>query len=559
MNAIAMRKIMCTVNYLTRQVVTKLIIIFLMIQLAAINAVNLEEITNLNKNSRIDLSLTLGSPSKKLKLNHSPIFRSANLDPNFHHLDFGGEASDSGSDLGLTLRDHTHDTLDLELGLGAPVVSQNVQPEKLSVTSAIHSGREHQYSGLPSPYSVTNPGRFRFALPAEYGDLYFLRPQVLNDDAVTESVLGGVADIGCSKQSNFYLTSGAQNPEIRNDFERELKSPNLKKAANFLIRQNTSPADQRTFREISGVKYFANDEEIRRELSHARPNAQEITTYSKIIQENNFITQKKKIELEKYQKRAKGKHMLEEHTNHLSFKKRKGVMIGAPDADLSTLNSEDHTTYVVPTLETLEYPYQNVLKIDEERATLIKAFLTKLSQRRNNPDLPRGKALKKAVVSLREKFQENNKHFEFLKNKWIEEWENIYKRIGFINENNSLNVFVDNEIAKNEAIKILNNLWESIPLAHNLTKKGRLKKSEDIEIKIKDKYGSDIQKYTLRYILNSKLESSETLALSSNALKYTLRILLPQVYHSIFTIDDKEKKGYNSGLVRSLNDISLQL
>ncbi|KAI8456380.1 hypothetical protein BY996DRAFT_6412443 [Phakopsora pachyrhizi] len=502
---------MCTVNYLTRQVVTKLIIIFLMIQLAAINAVNLEEITNLNKNSRIDLSLT--------------------LDPNFHHLDFGGEASDSGSDLGLTLRDHTHDTLDLELGLGAPVVSQNVQPEKLSVTSAIHSGREHQYSGLPSPYSVTNPGRFRFALPAEYGDLYFLRPQVLNDDAVTESVLGGVADIGCSKQSNFYLTSGAQNPEIRNDFERELKSPNLKKAANFLIRQNTSPADQRTFREISGVKYFANDEEIRRELSHARPNAQEIT---------------------------------------------KGVMIGAPDADLSTLNSEDHTTYVVPTLETLEYPYQNVLKIDEERATLIKAFLTKLSQRRNNPDLPRGKALKKAVVSLREKFQENNKHFEFLKNKWIEEWENIYKvkeypkklkftidkiaykmqfatvytdqRIGFINENNSLNVFVDNEIAKNEAIKILNNLWESIPLAHNLTKKGRLKKSEDIEIKIKDKYGSDIQKYTLRYILNSKLESSETLALSSNALKYTLRILLPQVYHSIFTIDDKEKKGYNSGL-----------
>ncbi|KAI8457131.1 hypothetical protein BY996DRAFT_6411888 [Phakopsora pachyrhizi] len=483
---------MCAVNYLAHKIMIKLLIILLMLELRAVKAVNLGDVNNFNKGSRIDLSLSLGPPSKRLKLNHSPISSFSTLDPNIRRLDFGGKSNNWGSDLGLSLtRDVIRQALDLELGSNPPIILQIGQAEKLSVTRAIRNGQE-----------------------------------------LRESVSRGLKGSGCSDQSNFHLTSRAQNPEFRNGFEIKSNSPNLNQAANYLgIKKKSLPQDPALIKSIYNavehepstfyrikpsqkiecVKYFAKDEKFRKGLSHGGQKAKESTINSKTFQENNLSNPKKKTEVEKEmfnenfrQRMVKGKNILEEDTNHFESKRIKGIEIGALKADLST------DTYGSQTFETLKDPYQNVLKIDEERMFLIKAELTKLIKTKKKLNISREKALHNAVANLHDKFEEHQKYFENLKNSWMEEWKAIYKvkkyptklivttdriaynlqfatvytdqRIVYINEQNNLSFFLDIAQAKNEALKILKACWESIPVAKNLTNKGRLKKPLEIRL-----------------------------------------------------------------------------
>ncbi|CAH7686485.1 expressed protein [Phakopsora pachyrhizi] len=601
---------MCAVNYLAHKIMIKLLIILLMLELRAVKAVNLGDVNNFNKGSRIDLSLSLGPPSKRLKLNHSPISSFSTLDPNIRRLDFGGKSNNWGSDLGLSLtRDVIRQALDLELGSNPPIILQIGQAEKLSVTRAIRNGQERQSQVLLEPHSNAHPGRFPCDFPTAYKDLNLFGPQNFNYDSVRESVSRGLKGSGCSDQSNFHLTSRAQNPEFRNGFEIKSNSPNLNQAANYLgIKKKSLPQDPALIKSIYNavehepstfyrikpsqkiecVKYFAKDEKFRKGLSHGGQKAKESTINSKTFQENNLSNPKKKTEVEKEmfnenfrQRMVKGKNILEEDTNHFESKRIKGIEIGALKADLST------DTYGSQTFETLKDPYQNVLKIDEERMFLIKAELTKLIKTKKKLNISREKALHNAVANLHDKFEEHQKYFENLKNSWMEEWKAIYKvkkyptklivttdriaynlqfatvytdqRIVYINEQNNLSFFLDIAQAKNEALKILKACWESIPVAKNLTNKGRLKKPLEIRLLDEDEKISNHKNVLYKYLLNFHLEISQTLSFSASVLKYTLRILLPKIYHSILSIDGTQKNALNFGLIRRLNDVSLVL
>ncbi|CAH7689238.1 expressed protein [Phakopsora pachyrhizi] len=559
----------------------------------AITAVNLGDISDLKEVSRIDLSLTLGSPSKRLKLNHSPISSVGTSDSNFRHLDYGVIANDWGSDLGLSLRrDQAREALDLELESGHRIISQSAQPEKLSATRPILNGNERQSVDLLGPHSNAHPDRFRFDFPTPYEGLNLFDPQIFNDDSVRESVFGEEKGSGSSDRSNFHLTSRVQNPEVKNGIVITSETTYPNKAANLISTRKNSSVDQRTFynnlpqnptliksiyssvehrpsnsyraessQKTAGIKCFANDEKLTEELSHARQNAQGTM-------------------------KVKGKDMLVEDTNLFSSNIVQGIDIRSPEAYPTAINSDDQIIYRAPKFETYEYPYHNVIKIDEQGVYLMKALLTKLIKQEKNITMGRSNALKNAVISLHEKFEEHEEYFNTLKDKWIKDWTKMHhlnklskrlistvnkiayniqfatvytnERIGFINEKNSLKFFVDNEAAKIEALNLLKNIWDSIPVAQNITSKGKLKKPEDIKTNNKFLESLDPNKNFLRNIFNATLKRNEILTCSSSLLKCILKILLPQIYHSIFVFDPKQIKSSKYGLIRRLNDISLQ-
>ncbi|KAI8452658.1 hypothetical protein BY996DRAFT_8395157 [Phakopsora pachyrhizi] len=559
----------------------KVIIVFLTMKIKATRAVNFGDISDLREGSRIDLSLTLGSPSKRLKLNHSPISSVGTSDSNFRRLDYGGIANDWGSDLGLSLRkDQARDALDLELESGHRIISQSAQPEKLRATRPILNGNERQSVDLLGPHSNAHSDRFRFDFPTPDEGLNLFDPQIFNDDSVRESVFGEEKGSGSSDRSDFHLTSRVQNPEVKNGIVITSKTTYPNKAANLISTRKNSSVDQRTFynnlpqnptliksiyssvehrpsnsyraessQKTAGIKCFANDEKLTEELSHARQNAQGTIINSKTFQKQNFN-------------------------------------IRSPEAYPTAINSDDQIIYRAPKFETYEYPYHNVIKIDEQGVYLMKALLTKLIKQEKNITMGRSNALKNAVISLHEKFEEHEEYFNTLKDKWIKDWTQMHhlnklskrlistvnkiayniqfatvytnERIGFINEKNSLKFFVDNEAAKIEALKLLKNIWDSIPVAQNITSKGKLKKPEDIKTNNKFLESLDPNKNFLRNIFNATLKRNEILTCSSNLLKCILKILLPQIYHSIFVFDYKQIKALNYGLIRRLNDISLQ-
>ncbi|CAH7674662.1 expressed protein [Phakopsora pachyrhizi] len=600
--------IIFTVNCLSTKMMVKVIIVFLTMKIKAIRAVNLGDISDLKEGSRIDLSLTLGSPSKRLKLIHSPISSVGTSDTNFRRLDY----------------DQARDALDLELESDRRIISQSAQPEKLSATSPIRNGNERQSLDLLGPHSNAHPCRFRSEFPTPYEGLNLFDSQIFNDDSVRESVFGEEKGSGSSDQSDFLLTSRVRNPEVKNRIVIESKTTYPNKAANFISTRKNSSADQRTFynnlpqnptliksiyssvehrpsisyraepsQKTAGIKCFANDEKLAEELSHARQNAQGTIIDSETFQEQNFGNQKKKTEVKKefsdenfIQRMVKRKDMLEEDTNLFSSNIVQGIDIRSLEAYPTAIKSDDQIIYRATNFETYDYPYHNVIKIDEQGVYLMKALLTKLIKQEKNITMDRNNALKNAVVSLHEKFEEYEEYFNTLKAKWITEWSNMHQmsklskklistinkiayniqfatvytneRIGFINEKNSLKFFVDNETAKIEVLKILKNIWDSIPVAQNLTSKGKLKRPENIKTNNKAIDSLEPNKFFLRNIFTATLKRNEILSSSSNLLKYILKILLPQIYHSIFEFDNKEIKASSYGLIRRLNDISLQ-
>ncbi|KAI8459546.1 hypothetical protein BY996DRAFT_6410065 [Phakopsora pachyrhizi] len=578
--------------------------------LEKLSTVSLGEVESLKRDSRIDLSLTLGPSAKKLKPNYSPISSFTTLDPDFLDVDIGVKGSDGANEIGLSLkRDNARYRPDLELKLASPAISQNLQPEKLSLTTLNHNQQELQSSVLPGPHR-TQPTSFPLFFPGENENFNPVHPIYFNYDSIRESTLRGSNESGSSKQSNFHL---AQNAEISN---RITKNPNFSSAANLPIAQVFSPqflqdfynspqynaliqsisnnvvyglstsSGAETSSKLLGALNFAKDEKIRRELSNNQQATQKKTSQGT---QRNLINSEKENSDENFnQKVLKGKDSLKDDKIHLKSNSRKKIKIRASKANLSTKNLESSAMNGVSTLETLEDPYKNVLKLDDKRIFLIELLLTTVEKPNLSLRMPREKAIFNSVISYPEHFEEFGKYFENLKIKWIEEWKNIYKkdlttdklinntnrianylnfatvytnqRIGLLNKENGLEIFADTAVAKKEAWEVLQNCWDLIPVAQNLSIKGNLEKTVERKMTHKDGVIQDQKKIKLyNFILNFRLKKSQTLCFSSKVLKYTLQNLLPQNYHSIFLIDDNQKKPLNFGLIRKLNDISLEL
>ncbi|CAH7673547.1 expressed protein [Phakopsora pachyrhizi] len=393
----------------------KSLTVFLTIKLASIKAVSLGEVESLKRDSRIDLSLTLGPSAKKLKPNYSPISSFTTLDPDFLDVDIGVKGSDGANEIGLSLkRDNARYRPDLELKLASSAISQNLQPEKLSLTTLNHNQQELQSSVLPGPHR--------------------------------ESTLRGSNESGSSKQSNFHL---AQNAEISN---RITKNPNFSSAANLPIAQVFSPqflqdfynspqynaliqsisnnvvyglstsSGAETSSKLLGALNFAKDEKIRRELSNNQQATQKKTIKSKTFQDRSQGTQRNLINSEKEnsdenfnQKVLKGKDSLKDDKIHLKSNSRKKIKIRASKANLSTKNLESSAMNGVSTLETLEDPYKNVLKLDDKRIFLIELLLKTVEKPNLSLRMPREKAIFNSVISYPEHFEEFGKYFENLK------------------------------------------------------------------------------------------------------------------------------------------------
>ncbi|KAI8459547.1 hypothetical protein BY996DRAFT_3739127 [Phakopsora pachyrhizi] len=509
--------------------------------------------------------------------------------------------------------------IDLELKLEAPTVSQNVLPEKLSITRAYQNGQEGRSSVILGLESRIEPTIYPVGISRASEILKPVDPQFFSYNIVAESTLKGLEKIGSNVGSYLPLTSSARNPS-----GRTLESPHFKNLANdpftqFFYRPDTQtfydssaqePAQIRSIdnniiyalstssraelpREIPGAKNSAKNKKTRRKFRGKKKPPQENIFKYKTLHDRSHDTKRNIIEVgkensdENFNKSLlKGKELLEDNSSHSKFNSREKIKIGAPESNSSKQNLNNSAADAGLSLDILAYPYQNVLNLNQEKLFYLESLLKKVNKTKRISGMSREQAIYRGVNFLSEKFKEYEEYFENLKDKWIQEWREIYKieetpngiittanriayyfqfatvytcqRLGLFHEQNNLKLFANNEVAKEDAIKILKDCWGSLPVAENITVWGRLKHKREEKFINGKRIILDQKIINLfDYILSQFLNISQTLCFSSNVLKYVLQTLLPKRYHLALKIDDESKTAVNFGLIRRLNNISL--